>query len=270
MVSLPVDLLLFAGGDGTARDICEVVDGKITVLGIPAGVKMQSAVFAVNPGMAGELAAMFLRGDITNTREAEVMDVDEEAFRDGRIQVRLFGYLHVPFEENFVQHSKAGSPLEDKYASEAIASDFMENIQPDCVYIFGPGTTTRIILDKIGLKKTLLGVDVVYNGGLLASDVSEKQILELTEGRKMKIVVTVIGQQGFILGRGSQQISPDVIRRAGKENVIILATPNKLTSLKGRPLLVDTGDEGVNKMMAGYIQVVTGYRTRAVHKVKSN
>jgi predicted polyphosphate/ATP-dependent NAD kinase len=268
MTSLPVDLLLFAGGDGTARDICEIVDGKIPVLGIPTGVKMHSGVFAINPERAGELAAMYLQGEITSTREAEVMDIDEQAFREGRIQARLYGYLRVPHEENYVQSSKAGSTLEDEYASEAIASDFIENIQPDCAYIFGPGTTTRTIVAKLGLKKTLLGVDVVYNGRILASDVREKQLLELTEGRKVKIVVTVIGHQGFIFGRGSQQISPDVIRRVGKENVTIVATPNKLTSLRGRPLLVDTSDEDVDEMMTGYVQVITGYRTRAVHRLQ--
>lgn len=270
MLRLPVDLLLFAGGDGTARDICEAVDEKVTVLGIPAGVKMHSGVFAINPERAGELAAMYLRGEITRTHEAEVMDIDEQAFREDRIQARLYGYLRVPLEESYVQSSKAGSTLEDAYASEAIASDFIENMQPDCAYIFGPGTTTRTIVTKMGLRKTLLGVDVIYNGRLLASDVNEKQLLELTQDKKTKIVVTVIGQQGFIFGRGSQQISPDVIRRVGNDNVMIVATPNKLASLRRKPILVDTGDKDVDETIAGYVQVITGYRTKAVHKVISS
>jgi predicted polyphosphate/ATP-dependent NAD kinase len=270
MLRLPVGLLLFAGGDGTARDICEAVGEKLTVLGIPAGAKMHSGVFAINPERAGDLAARYLQERVTSTREAEVMDVDEQAFREDRVQARLYGYLRIPNDEDYVQASKASSPPEDKYVAEAIASDFIENIQPDCAYIFGPGTTTRAIVEKMGLRKTLLGVDVVYNGRLLASDVNEKQLLELAKDRKTKIVVTVIGQQGFIFGRGSQQISPDIIKKVGKENIVVVATPNKLTSLRGKPLLVDTGDRGVDAMMTGYLQVITGYRTRAAYRVRSS
>jgi len=267
MLKLAVDLILFAGGDGTARDICEAVDEKVVVLGIPAGVKIHSSAFAVHPMTAGDLALRYLRGELTAVREAEVMDIDEQAFREDRLYAKLHGYLRIPYEETLVQGAKAGSFSEES-AMEEIASDVVENMEPDCIYVFGPGTTTKAIVEKLGLKKTLLGVDVVYREELVASDVNERQLLELIEGRKAKIVVTVIGGQGFIFGRGSQQISPDVIRRVGRENVVVVATPNKLASLMGRPLLIDTGDQELDKIMVGYIRVITGYRMRAMYIVR--
>jgi len=270
MMSAGVGLILFAGGDGTARDIYEAVGDKVPVLGIPTGVKIHSAVFSINPRSAGELAVMYLRGEATNLREAEVMDIDEQAFRENQLSAKLLGYLKVPYEQSMVQATKAGSSVDDEVAAEGIADDFVENMQDDCIYILGPGTTTRAITKELGLKKTLLGVDLVYNGKLIASDVNEKQLLELIQGKKAKIVMTVIGGQGFIFGRGSQQISPDILRTVRRENIVIIATPNKLLSLRGRPLLLDTGDSEVDRMMAGYIQVITGYRRRSVYPVKSN
>jgi predicted polyphosphate/ATP-dependent NAD kinase len=270
MLNQSVDLLLFAGGDGTARDICEVVGEKLTTLGIPAGAKMNSGVFATNPERAGDLAAKYLEGEVTSTHEAEVMDIDEQAFRENRVTARLYGYLRVPYEEASVQGSKTGSPPEDESAAEGIASDFIENMQSDHTYVFGPGTTTRAIVERMGLRKTLLGVDVVKGSKLVASDVNERELLKLIQHGKTKIVVTVIGGQGFIFGRGSQQISPAVIRMVGKENVIVVATPSKLTALRGKPLLVDTGDKEVDTMMTGYVKVLTDYGRSAVLKVNSS
>jgi predicted polyphosphate/ATP-dependent NAD kinase len=268
MMHAGVDLILFAGGDGTARDICEAIGDRVPVLGIPSGVKIHSAVFATNPRNAGDLAVLFLR-EAASLREGEVMDVDEQAFRENRLSAKLFGYLKVPYEQSMVQATKSSSPEDEEGAPEGIASDFIEDMQDDCAYIIGPGTTTQAIMKELGLKKTLLGVDLVYNRRMLASDVSEKQISEMTQGKNAKIVVSIIGGQGFIFGRGSQQISPDVIRRVGRENVIVVATPNKLASLRGRPLLVDTGDSEVDSMLTGYIQVITDYRRRAVFPVRS-
>jgi predicted polyphosphate/ATP-dependent NAD kinase len=270
LLSARVDLILFAGGDGTARNICEAVGDEIPVLGIPAGVKIHSAVFAISPRSAGDLATMYLRGEASNLRDMEVMDVDEEAFRENRLSAKLFGYLKVPYEQAMVQSSKTSMPEDEEAAAEAIASDFIENIEGDCLYIFGPGTTTRAIMKELGLTKTLLGVDLVYDGKLVASDVNERQLSEFIRGKKAGIVVGVIGGQGFIFGRGNQQISPEIIRMVGRENVIVVATQNKLLSLKGRPLLVDTGDPDVDAMMAGYIQVRTGYKRRSVYEVRSS
>lgn len=270
MAAMGVDLLLFAGGDGTARDIYEAIGDRLPVLGIPAGVKIQSAVFATNPRAAGGLAAMHLQEKGTEIRLAEVMDIDEDAFRQNRISAKLFGYLKVPYEQTMIQGAKAASPIDEQLEAEAIASDLIENWQNDFLYILGPGSTLRVLAEKLGVSKTLLGVDVLHGREPVASDVNEKKLLELIEGKKVKILVTVIGGQGFIFGRGNQQISPAVIRRVGKENIIVVATANKLAALRGRPLLVDAGDREVDQMMTGYIQVITGYRRRAVYQVRSD
>jgi predicted polyphosphate/ATP-dependent NAD kinase len=169
-----------------------------------------------------------------------------------------------------IQGAKVGTPLDEQEEAEAIASDLMESWQDDYLYILGPGTTIRAVAEKLGVAKTLLGVDIVYGRELVAADVNEKQLLELIEGKKAKILVTVIGGQGFIFGRGSQQISPEVIRKVGRENVVVVTTPNKLAALRGRPLLVDTGDRQIDEMMSGYIRVITGYRRRAVYQVRSD
>jgi predicted polyphosphate/ATP-dependent NAD kinase len=267
--TLGVDLILFAGGDGTARDIYETINGRVPALGIPAGVKIQSGVFAINPARAGDLAAKFLTGEDMKLRELEVMDIDEEAYREDRLSAKLYGYLKVPFQETVIQSSKEASGGSEEITLEAIASEVVEEMDDEHLYIIGPGTTTRPIAQLIGVEKTLLGVDVVKGGKLVASDVNEERLLELIEGEKAKIIVTVIGGQGFVFGRGNQQISPRVIRRVGRENVIIVATPEKLAALKGRTLLVDTGDPEVDEMLSGYHKVVTGYARRSVYKIWS-
>jgi predicted polyphosphate/ATP-dependent NAD kinase len=267
--TLGVDLILFAGGDGTARDIYETINGRVPALGIPAGVKIQSGVFAINPARAGDLAAKFLTGEDMKLRELEVMDIDEEAYREDRLSAKLYGYLRVPFQETVIQSSKEASGGSEEITLEAIASEVVEEMDDEHLYIIGPGTTTRPIAQLIGVEKTLLGVDVVKGGKLVASDVNEERLLELIEGEKARIIVTVIGGQGFVFGRGNQQISPRVIRRVGRENVIIVATPEKLAALKGRTLLVDTGDPEVDEMLSGYHKVVTGYARRSVYKIWS-
>jgi predicted polyphosphate/ATP-dependent NAD kinase len=269
MVNMQVDLILFSGGDGTARDICEAIDLKVPALGIPAGVKMHSAVFAVNPKKAGELAINFLHEEAP-LREAEVMDVDEDAFRRNRVSARLYGYLRVPYEVSFVQPMKNGSPstMDEKSSQESIAEYIVERMDDKCYYILGPGTTIKAIADKLGIKKTLLGVDVVKKRRIAAMDVNEEQLLTLIENKKAKIVVSPIGGQGFIFGRGNQQISPQVIRSVGIDNVVIVATKNKLCSIgTGRPLLVDTGDDEVDRLLCGYRRVITSYNEEVVVKV---
>ena len=269
MAEMGVDLIMFAGGDGTARDLVEAVDGDVPVLGIPAGVKIHSGVFAINPADAGELAALYLEGGPVKLRELEVMDIDEEAFRDDRLSARLYGYLKVPYVEAMVQNTKSGSATTDEFSLEGIAADIVDEMVDDVIYVLGPGTTVKPIAEKLGLSKTLLGVDVVLNGEIISADANEEKLLELIEGKEARIIVTVIGGQGFVFGRGNQQISPQVIRSVGVENITIIATPGKLAALQGRPLLVDTGDPEVDEMLSGYAKVVTEYGRRVVYKVKA-
>lgn len=267
-----VDLILFAGGDGTARDIYQAIGDRVPVLGIPAGVKIHSAAFATNPRSAGELAGLFMRGTASRLREAEVMDIDEGAVRAGFVSAQLVGYLKIPYRRSLVQSTKVGSSPGDAETLYAIASDVLENLRDDCLYIIGPGTTTRAILSELGLAKTLLGVDVVCNGQLIAADPGESQILDLIHDRAAKIILTPIGGQGYLFGRGNQQLSPQVIRQLGrdeehiKKNLVVVSTPGKINALKGQPFLVDSGDREVDELLAGYVQVVTGYHERIVYK----
>jgi predicted polyphosphate/ATP-dependent NAD kinase len=261
-----VDLLLFAGGDGTARDIYEAVCEDLVVLGIPAGVKIHSAVYATHPGAAGELAALYLEGRADGVREAEVMDIDEEAFRQGSLSARLYGYLRIPVRSGLVQSQKVPSSGEEVSVA-AIAIDVAEKMEPGVLYILGPGTTVRAIAEELGVKKTLLGVDVVLDREMVLSDANEAQLLALLDGRPARIVVTPIGGQGFIFGRGNQQLSPRIIAAVGRENIVVVSTPGKLHALGQQPLLVDTGDPAVDVMLGGYLLVITGYNERAVRKV---
>ncbi len=269
MADMSVDLLLFAGGDGTARDIHDAVGQSVLALGIPAGVKIHSAVYSVTPKRAGELAVMFLEGRLPSVREAEVMDVDEGAFRRGTVAARLYGYLRVPDDKRFVQVGKSASPPDESDAVRGIASEIVRKMEEDCLYIIGPGTTTRPIMEELGLENTLLGVDVVLNKRLVAGDVNERDLMELTRGRRARIVVTVIGGQGYILGRGNQQLSPEVIRQVGKDNIVVVASMDKLASLGGRPLLVDTGDADLDQALSGYTKATVDFNSYAMHRVRS-
>jgi len=259
MVNKGVNLLAFCGGDGTARDMLEAIGTKVPVLGIPAGVKMHSAVFAVSPEFAAQLVIDFLSGNIP-LREAEVMDVDEESFREGRVSAKLHGYLLIPYAPTVVQSVKMASPTtEDELRNQAALAIYMiEEMKPNVIYIVGPGTTTRTIADLLNEKKTLLGVDLFYNKKIIAHDVDEKEILKRIRGKKAKIIVTPIGGQGFIFGRGNQQISPAVIKQVGIENIMVIATKHKVNGL--RCLRVDTGDPELDDKLRGYIRVVTDYR----------
>jgi len=262
------DLIVFCGGDGTARDILEAINLSIPVLGVPTGVKMHSSVFAVDPKAAAKIAIGFLWGELP-LREAEVMDVDENAFREGRVSSRLYGYLLTPYEPYLIQGAKMASPMTESELRNqaAIAICIIENMKPDVIYIVGPGTTTRTIGGLLDAKKTLLGVDVFCNKKIVASDVNEKQILEAIRGKAAQIIVTPIGGQGFIFGRGNQQISPEVIRSVGLDNIVVIATEGKLRSL--RSLRVDTGDSSLDDALrARNVKVVTDYKTEYMMRVE--
>lgn len=285
-----VELLLFAGGDGTARDIYRAIGEELPALGIPAGVKIHSAVYATNPASAGSLAALYLQGRVSSLQEAEVMDIDEEAFRSGTVSAKLYGYLRIPFRTSLVQSQKMASIGGGSLA--AIAEDIVERMEPNCLYLVGPGTTTRAITDELLMTKTLLGVDVVRvadggqtsesRGEPVLADANEGQLLRLLAGKtRAKIIVTLIGGQGFIFGRGNQQLSPSVIRAVNADaarsngttkpwgNIIVVGTKEKLYALGNKPLRVDTGDPILDEMLSGYVTVVTGYHERAVRKVSA-
>ena len=269
MVDAGVDLLLFAGGDGTARNICEAIGDRLPVIGVPAGVKIHSAVYATTPRAAADLVARHLGRQPLPLRDAEVMDIDEDAFRGGAVSAKLYGFMKVPYESTLVQGVKAGRSGGDEASLDDIVFEMADRMQTDHLYVLGPGTTTRAVAAHLGVEKTLLGVDLVLEGKLIAADVTEAQILEAIEGRVARIVVTPIGGQGHVFGRGNQQISPAVIKKVGREGIVVIATPEKLASFSGAPLLVDTGDPEMDAMLTGYIRIITGFKREAVYKVSA-
>lgn len=250
-----VDLLLFCGGDGTAKDIA-TSSPSIPILGVPSGVKMYSACFAVNPESAAETAQSFLDGVITVV-SSEVLDIDEELYRQGELSVKLHGYVTVPCNAT-VQSSKQVIPG-GEYQKRQIATFITELMRDDTVYILGAGTTVKAIGECLGIDKTLLGVDIVKGNQLLKKDCSEQDLLSVCEKEeKIKIIVSLIGGQGFVFGRGTQQISPAVIRLVGKDNIVVVAAPEKL--MKTPVLHVDTGDIDLDNTLKGEQLVVCGYQ----------
>ena len=267
-----VDLIVFVGGDGTARDVLDALkerECEIPVLGVPAGVKMYSGIFAVNPAEAVEVLEAYINGEAEIT-EFEIMDADETAIRSDRFAIRLYGYLKGPYLPMRIQGTKQVSPetADEKENQRAIAKFVIENIKPDAAYILGPGTTVKTLADMLGIKKTVLGVDL-YQKGKVINDVNEKTLIEKIEDWKNTwIIVSPIGGQGMIFGRGNQQISPEIIKRVGKEHIIVLATKSKIQRIEGGLLRVDTGDAETDEMLRGYIKVITDYREWRLLPVK--
>ncbi|MFA4877130.1 MAG: ATP-NAD kinase family protein [Methanoregula sp.] len=258
------DLILFCGGDGTARDIFEVIGRDVPLLGIPSGVKMYSAVFAIDPATAAELVR---ESDKKHLRDSELLDVDEDAYRAGVLKTRIFGIARTPASPGKVQVSKQvyEEPDEER-AKQEIARFMKEVMLPDTLYLLGAGTTTETIAHRIGVKKTLLGVDAIKNGALVAADADEKTLLSLARQEKdTRIVISPIGAQGFLLGRGNQQISARVVRNAGIRKIIVVATPHKLAELP--ELYVDSGDPELDQEFGASIQVISGYRIAQRKKI---
>jgi predicted polyphosphate/ATP-dependent NAD kinase len=258
-----VDLIVFVGGDGTAKDIFDAMtecDG-VPVLGVPSGVKMYSGVFAVNPHDAVVVVLAFAKKQ-AEIAEFEVMDADEEAIRSDTFAVKLYGFLRGPFVPMRIQGSKQISPetVDEKDNQIAIARFIIEEMQPDATYILGPGTTVKRIAELLGVEKTVLGVDIYRNGKVML-DVDEKNVLEEIENwQNTWIILSPIGHQGILLGRGNQQISPEIVKHVGKERIIVAATKSKLQSIDSGVLRVDTGDAEADNMLRGYVKVVTDYR----------
>ncbi len=266
MLEKGVDLLVFVGGDGTARDVLDAIDQAIPVIGVPSGVKMYSSVFAVNPRAAAALLEAFLRGEAAIV-EREVLDIDEEAFRRDELVIRLYGYLKTVFHQEMTQGGKTlFLSMDDEENKEAIARYVVENMSRDTVYILGPGSTVKAIARALGLEYTMLGVDVVLNGRLLYKDAWEAHLLKvLQDYGRVKVVVTPIGGQGFIFGRGNQQFSPRFLSGIDKKDIIIVSTVSKIRSLDH--LRVDTGDPAVDQRLRGYYRVIVDYNRDVVMKV---
>jgi predicted polyphosphate/ATP-dependent NAD kinase len=271
-----VELLLFAGGDGTARDIVDVVGQQLPVLGIPAGVKMHSGVFAPSPEAAARAGEAVLRTEpgTLKLRSADVADVDEQALRDGRVSSVLYGSASVPDLPRTVLPAKAGSRPNPGSELELLCRAIAQQMEPGCMYLVGPGSTTAGVISAVGLSGTLLGVDAVVDNELVGRDLTEAQILELLDqSDRSKLIVGLVGGQGMLFGRGNRQLSPDVLRRltAGqgltRDRVTILAAADKLLQLAPPTLWVDTGDPDLDSEFCGYVRVHVGPREQIVIKV---
>jgi len=266
-----VELILFCGGDGTARDICTVVEEHVPLLGIPAGVKMYSGVFGVSPARTAEILLGFLEKRLTMA-PADVLDLDEEKYRCGEWSVRLYHSALTPYEPTLTQSAKMLIvETTEAEAKNEIASYLLEEIEedPHLLFFLGPGSTVRSIGDLLEIDKTLLGIDAIAGGKIVAKDLNEEQILQLLEQYpRRKLILSPIGAQGFVLGRGNLQLSPDVVRTIGARNIIVVATKAKLA--RTPVLRFDTGDAALDAELteSGYLPVVIGYRLRRLTKVQ--
>ncbi|EDQ01012.1 ATP-NAD kinase family protein [Shewanella benthica] len=261
-----LDLLLFAGGDGTARDVYCVADENMPVLGVPAGVKIHSGVYGITPHASGMVVKMLLDGELVSLMSADVMDIDEVAFRQGTVRAKRYGEMLVPAEPRYIQAVKMGGIEIDELVLTDIAAEVVENME-DELYIIGSGSTVAAVMSELQLENTLLGVDLVQNRRVIGADLGARQLLDMTKDQPVKLVITLIGGQGHILGRGNQQLSSELIKRVGKDNIIILSTKTKLKALEGRPLIVDSGDPELDKDLCGYYRVITGYHDYVMYQV---
>ena len=262
-----VDLLLFAGGDGTARNICAAVGERSTVLGVPAGCKIHSGVYAISPSAAGKVIAQLVKGELVTLTEAAVMDIDETAFRQGIVRAKRFGEMRIPAELRYIQSVKNGGKESEELVLDDLAAYIASTMDDDVRYVMGSGSTVAAVMKELGLPNTLLGVDVVENGKLIASDVTATELLALVQDYPSKLVITLIGGQGHVFGRGNQQLSPDVIRAVGRANICLVATKTKLQQLEGRPLLADTGDASLDQQLQGLIPVLVGYNDYVMYRL---
>lgn len=266
-----IDLLLFAGGDGTARNVCHIVEDKFPVLGIPAGCKIHSGVYAITPKAAGRVVELMITNQLVSLTDADVMDIDESLFRQGIVKAKRFGEMQVPSELRYIQAVKSGGKESDELVLQDIAADVIAKMD-DELFIIGSGSTTAFVMEELALENTLLGVDAICQQAVVANDLTEPQLWQLIQPYargKVKLVITLIGGQGHIFGRGNQQLSPRIIRAIGKENILIIATKTKLNALQARPLIADTSDSELDIELSGYLPVITGYSDQVLYPVAS-
>jgi predicted polyphosphate/ATP-dependent NAD kinase len=270
MVELGVDLLVFTGGDGTARDLLEAIGDRVPVVGIPGGVKMHSGVFATTPEQAGELIGRLIDGGLVNAVHRQVRDLDEAALRRGELRPRLFGELKVSEEGGYLQHTKERGRENEDLAVLEIVADVLEHLtgpnrDVNEAVVLGPGSTVAAIKHALGFEGTLLGFDVWRQGACIALDVDGNWLEENLD--RAVVVLSFTRGQGFLLGRGNQQLTPEFLRRIGRQSIWIVGTRTKLKSLDGRPLLLDTNDPELDRAWSGLVEIISGYEDRLIHRL---
>lgn len=260
-------LIVFAGGDGTARDVAAAVGMKVPLIGVPCGVKMYSGVFAMNASRAGELAAHCARGPF-DVQAVELLDIDEAMLRADRTSSRLHGYALAPVDRLRMQNSKAQMPERDGADIDAACRQLAERLARNTLVIAGPGTTMATLAAHAGVRGTMLGVDAFANGAIVAADASESTLFGLLDKWPHAVIaVGVIGRQGCLFGRGNQPISARVLARVPRERIEVVASVRKLLSLVDGRLFVDTGDDAINRSLAGPLRISTGANRSMVMRV---
>jgi predicted polyphosphate/ATP-dependent NAD kinase len=271
-LELEIDLIVFCGGDGTARDIFEIVGKNIPILGIPSGVKMHSGVFGINTSATAKMLHEFVNQTLT-IGDSEIMDLDEDLYRKGEWKIKLFGIAKGIVEPTYIQVGKSYYEfVSDDEIKDELTEHVIDEIEKNknFLYLFGSGGTIDYIAKKMNLDNTLLGIDAVYKKKVMSKDLNEKKILKLlNEYQNVKIILSPIGAQGFILGRGNLQLSPNVIKKIGIDNIIVISTPGKLANT---PVIrVDSGDKTLDKQFSEleFMMVVVGYRMSRVVKIQT-
>ncbi len=269
-----LDLVVFVGGDGTARNICSVIKPNLPVLGIPAGVKIHSGVYAITPKAAFKVLENILANKMVSLIEASVMDIDENAFREGHVKAKKYGTMLVPAEHEYIQATKVSTSQLNKehevvYQAD-IAEFVIEQFDDDFHYLIGSGTSCAAVMDALDLPNTLLGIDWVHQEKVMQQDLNEQAILELLAKfpGKVKFIITIIGGQGHIIGRGNQQISAKVLTNLDKQDLIIIATKSKLAQLESKPLIIDSDDPQINQKFSGLHRVIVGYDDEIYYQIR--
>ena len=280
LVNAGVDAILYAGGDGTTRDIVNALEAlgpdaqRIPLVGVPGGVKMHSGCFATTPKAAAEVVLAFGLGDL-RCAITEVMDLDEEVYLKGEWRVRMYGEAWTPSSPRFMQGAKEQVERASEEDTIEGLGDHIQTLlddEPDLMVVWGSGGTLRRMGEHLGQDLTLLGIDVQH-GETLHRDLNEQDLLAVVRAhvddgsRPIVLLLSPMGGQGFLIGRGNLQLSPDVLRAIGQANVLGVATPSKLLGLDG--VRIDTGDESLDGLFQAkrFIKVLQGFRTTRLLRV---
>ncbi len=272
-----IDLLIFVGGDGTARNIVDAMSTHVALpcLGLPSGVKMQSAVFALSPHAAAEVVKSLISRELTAVDWQDVRDIDEQALREGRLSSAYYGQLLVPSEPRYMQNLKQGGMEVEEWVLDDIA-DYLTHIMEEesPLLLVGPGSTTAHWMASLGLENTLVGFDAVQAGELLHSDLTSHDILRLLSdeafSHPVRVILSPTGQQGFLLGRGNQQLSGDVLQQLDKDNLLVISSKEKLKMLQQRPLLMDCNDAKLGQKFCGLIPIITAFNDQVLYPVQDS
>ena len=287
LVEAGVEAIVYAGGDGTTRDIVKALETmgeaaqEIPLVGVPGGVKMHSGCFATTPKAAAEVVLAFILGDL-RCAITEVMDLDEDVYQEGVWKVRMYGEAWTPSSPRFMQGAKEQVERSSEVDTiEGLAHHVQTLLedQPDLMIVWGSGGTLRRMGEHVNLELTLLGIDIQGPSDdgerTFYGDLNEQQLLEILskhvdengEERPRLLLLSPMGGQGFLIGRGNLQLSPAVLRTIGFDSILGVATPAKLIGLNA--VRIDTGDSLLDDLIHSkrFIKILQGFRTTRLLRI---